>query len=218
MKKLLMLIASLTVCMALTACSNITENNIGETESRFTEKRSLEGLKIVRSMDYTVSLIKTFEDLESESDLVVIGEFIDNPSTCYKQYEYDDFFQKDLLIAIASSCPIKITKVLAGDAQVGDVINVLQEEGIHNERFISNSKLTPMQMGDEWVFCLTRSVNEKYGGGYWCVSDNKGRYPTKKSASNEVMCFSDYPELGVYEQSDFNEEFYNKLIEKYGEF
>lgn len=221
MKKLLSIIASLTVCTVLTACSN-TINNIGENESRVIEKRSLEGLQIVKSvdyLDYTVDRVKTFEDLESFSSLIVIGEFTDNSSVCFRGTYFDDAHQKEVEFQVVSSCPMKITKVLAGDAHVGDVVNVLQEEHISNGSFISRSKLTPMQMGDEWLFCLEYCADKRSdGNSYWCVGDSKGRYSTKNIGSNEIMCFSDSPELGVYNEDDFQEEFYNALLEKYGDF
>ncbi len=208
MKKFFLIIALLMVGMTLTACSTTGENNIRENESKVIEKRSLEGLEPVRSMDYTISFVHTFEDLEERSDLIVIGEFIDNPKTCYNKTPN-----------IISSCPMRVTQVLAGDVQVGDVLTIYQLEGIEDDRFFSRSNLTPMQMGDEWFFCLGRDIDEDFNvDGYWCVSDNKGRYPTKNSGSNEAVCFSNYPELGVYEESDFQEEFYDQLLEKYGEF
>ncbi len=210
MKKLLSIIALLTVCTSLTACSSAVENSIGETESKVSEKRSLEGLRIVRPIEDAVSLINTFEDLEEWSELIVIGEFIDNSGPCYTR-------SGKIVTDIVSSCPMKITRVLSGDAQVGDVINVLQKESISDDRIITRTELTPMQMGDEWLFCLKHS-SEKYGDGWWCVGGSRGRYPTKNSGSNEAVCFSAYSELGVYDREDFHEEFYNKLIEKYGEF
>lgn len=203
MKKILSIIAVLTVCTILTACSSVTKNG---------GRKSLEGLELVRISSYTISTVKSFEDLERESELIVIGEFIDDPEVCYKRYSGNSVAE------IASLCPMKITKVLAGDADIGDVVNVFQKSGIYNDKFITSSKLTPMQNGDEWVFCLWQNSDERIPEGYWCVSDNKGRYPAQNSASNEVMCFSDSPELGVYDQDDFQEEFYNKLLEKYGEF
>lgn len=217
MKKVMSVIVLLIACMTLTACSYTNES-----ESKVIEKRSLEGLKIAKSagyLDYTIDLVKTFEDLESFSSLIVIGEFTDNSSVCFRGNYFDDAHQKEVEFQVVSSCPMKITKVLAGDAQVGDVVNVLQEEHISDGSFISRSKLTPMQMGDEWLFCLEYCPDERSdGNSYWCVGDSKGRYPTKNSGSNEVMCFSDSPELGVYEESDFQEDFYNMLLEKYGDF
>lgn len=201
MKKIISIISALALCVTLTACNTAVEN-----ESVVIEKRSPEGSEPVGSTDYTVKLISTLEELEARSDLIVIGDFIDNPKTCYNTPSMRAF-----------SCPMRITKVLAGDAQVGDVMPIFQLELIEDDRVVAHSKLTPMQMGDEWLFCLNH-VNNMYGDGYVCVEDNKGRYPTKNSCSNEVVCFSDHPELGVYEESDFQEELYNQLLEKYGEF
>lgn len=211
MKKFISIIAALTLCAALTGCNGISENS---------GKRSFEGLKLVKTSEgaYTINRVKSFEDLEERSELIVVGEFIDDSEICFTRSQYLAMFEKECLIEVVSSCPMKITKVLAGDANVGDVVNVLQKEGVDDDQFITDSPLTPMQKGDEWLFCLRLNTDERVGDGYWCVGDERGRYPTKNSGSNEVMCFSDYPELGVYEEKDFQEDFYNKLLEKYGEF
>ncbi len=205
MKKNISIIAALTTCITLTACNN----EPAAQKSRF------EGISIVRGHTDYISFTESFSDVEKFSDFIVVGEFIDDSSVCYERYRHDDRFNKDLLVDIVSSCPMKITKVLYGDAKEGDVVNVLQQEGIHNDKFITLSPLTPMQKGDEWIFCLAYSNQENYEG-YWCIGDSFGRYPTKNASSNEIMCFSDYPELGVYEKSDFYEDFYNELVEKYG--
>lgn len=211
MKKIISIISALALCVTLTAC-----NTAGENESVVVTKRNLENYRKSDVLIDFISLTETFEDLEAESELIVIGEFINNSTTCYLLDSRG--FEIKGTYGGYSSCPMRITKVLAGDARVGDVINVLQDEWYSDECFHTASNLTPMQMGDEWVFCLKHATDERYGDGYWCVSDNKGRYPTKNSGSNEAVCFSDYPALGVYEESDFQEELYNQLLEKYGEF
>ena len=205
MKKVISIIAALTICLTLSACSPASKS----------EPHKFEGLIFVHSVGDYISNIDSFDDIELISDLIVEGEFIDDASVCYEEYRYSDHFGKDILEDIVSYCPMKVTKVLSGDAKVGDVINVVQEEGIWEDRFISHSPLTPMQKGDEWIFCLRRSESKHYEG-YLCVAGSWGRYPTSNSKSNEMMCFSDYPELGVYERNNFNDNLYSELVEKYG--
>lgn len=206
MKKIISMIAASALCLALTACNS--------TNSK---KHIFEGLTFAGAAgDYIIINIDSFDDVEQMSDLVVVGEFIDDASVCYEEYRYNSYFEKDVIVDIVSSCPMKITRVLSGDAKVGDVVNVLQNEGIWEDRFFSLCPLTPMQNGDEWVFCLSRSYIEyEQCDGYWCLGPI-GRYPTSNIGSNEVMCFSDHPELGVYDEMDFNEKIYNELVEKYG--
>lgn len=206
MKKIISIIVALMVCSALTACNG--------TNSK---KHRFEGLIFVNSVGDCLSNLDSFDAVERVSEFVVVGEFIDDASVCYEGYMYDGYFENDILINIISSCPMKITRVLSGDAKVGDVVNVLQREGIWKDRFVSFSHLTPMQKGDEWVFCLRRSDPEsEHCEGYWCIGVKSGRYPTSNVGANETMCFSDHPELGVYEKYDFNEKIYNELVEKYG--
>lgn len=205
MKKILSLISALEVCCALTACNSPKE----------TEAKSLEDLEFVHiDADY-MSLHNSFDDIEKNSELIVEGRFIDDEKVCYERYSYEDSIQKDVLVEIISSCPMKITKVLSGGTKVGDVVNVVQREGVFMDRFISQSPLTPMQKGDEWIFCLKRTKSENYDG-YLCVGGASGRYPAKNSSNNKKTRFSKCSELGVYNKSDYNDEYYNQLVKKYG--
>lgn len=207
MKKIISAITALAICLALAGCSGAPEN-----------KHRFEGLEFVCTERDYVSNLKNFDDIVLLSDLIVVGEFIDDASVYYEEYEYKDFFGKDVLTDIMSSCPMKITKVLYGNAKEGDVLNIVQREGIWEDKFVSRSPLTPMQKGDEWIFCL-KHTTEKYDhceDSFKCVAGSWGRYPTNNVGSNERMCFSDHPDLGVYEESDFNQKFYNELVEKYG--
>lgn len=209
MKKILSIFLLLTICGALTACNTSELSN--------TEEKNFSELKFVNVHADYIHLSKSFDDIEESSDFVVVGEFIDDASVCYERYVYEDYFKKDVLRGIISSCPMKITKVLSdnsGNAKVGDVVNVLQWEGIWEDRFITTSALTPMLKGDEWVFCLSYTKTENYEG-YVCEGGCAGRYPTSNVSSNNKMCFSDYPELGVYNKDDFREDYYNQLLEKY---
>lgn len=204
MKKIIALICTLALCITLTACRG---------DSKGDGKSKLEGLEFTRAyacVDY-LNVFNDFEALENASDLVVVGEFIGDSKVCWDTFtNYDN---------LTSSCLMKITKVLSGDAKVGQLINVLQNEGVLENEFVTGSQLTPMQKGDEWVFCLVYSeAHAACCDGYYCLGDGdiEGRFPTKNADSNQKMCFSDYPELGVYDRANFNERFYSELVEKYG--
>lgn len=204
MKKLITVITALALCLVLTGC-----NSAPKTTSRF------EGMKFAKTETDGIKLAKTFDDVIDMSDFIVVGEFIDDSEVVREFQVYDQNLKKDLTVDVVSACPMRITKVLYGDAEIGDIVNVLQAEGVCNNVFMTRSLLTPMQKGDEWIFCLSRAKSHDLDG-YWCVGQSDGRYPTNNVGSNETMCFSDYPELGVYQRSDFNEKFYNELVEKYG--
>lgn len=204
MKKLLTLITALVLCVSLTACNSAEQNKT----SRF------EGMRCSRISADGVKLAKSFDDVINLSDYIVVGEFIDDSETVWDYQLHDDQFNKDITVDVVSSCPMKITKVLYGDAREGDIVNVLQTEGVVGNTFMTHSLLTPMQKGDEWVFCLSRAKTHGLDG-YWCVGESDGRYPSQNSSSNEAMCFSEHPELGVYEESDFNREFYEQLKAKF---
>ncbi len=204
MKKIISIITALVLCASLTAC-NTSDGN---------EKSRFEGMKFSRTAAEGIKLARTFDDVIELSDFIVVGEFIGDSEVVWEYQLHSNKFNKDVTVDVVSHCPMKITKVLYGDANEGDIVNVLQAEGVCGEVFMTRSLLTPMQKGDEWIFCLSRAKSHDLDG-YWCVGESDGRYPSQNSDSNEIMCFSDHPELGVYEESDFNKEFYDQLKAKF---
>lgn len=83
------------------------------------------------------------DGLESQSGIIVIGKFVGDSAVCYERLMYSEFFGKDILMTIISYCPMKITQVFSGDVEVGNIVNVYQSEGVYENRFVSDSLLTP---------------------------------------------------------------------------
>lgn len=194
MKKIISIIAALTVCLSLTACSKSPQTG------------PFAGLELVDASGTLNRLhYDTLLSLEDISDVAVIGRFLDDS---VQEIDYQNGVVSDL----TSFNTIEITKVLSGDVNVGDHLRIAQAYGVLDDRLISFSKLTPMQKGDEWIFFLRLS---SVGEIYWCAGDTDGRYPIKNS-SNEIMPLAESPELGVYNEADFNKTIYNELVEKYG--
>ncbi len=156
------------------------------------------------------------EELEKYSDIAVVGEFIDD-SVSDIEYEYSDFFGKDIITLARSYNVIEVKQVLMGDVKVGDKLTVTQLEGSVDGKMYSWSELTPMTKGDEWIFFLDRDDKDHY----WVTCDSDGRFPTKNSAEkNRRMTFKnvDFPDsyqLGVYDKQSFNQSIYDEIVEKY---
>ena len=199
MKKIISIIAALTVCLTLTACNNVSQTN------------KFDGLEFVKVETDRIGY-NSLKSIEDASDIVVVGEFIDDP---VQREEYTSLpaFDHEVINNVISTSTLKISRVLKGSINSGDEIKVSVRYEIVDGRLITFSALTPMQKGDEWVFFLKKQDDADV---YWLRGDSDGRYPTKRSAENEIMPLSEASELGVYDKSDFNRAIYDELVSKYG--
>ena len=199
MKKIIAIIAVLSACAALTACNKASENAHG-----------FDDIKLVRTGFTDRRVFEDLAALEDHVDLMVVGKFIDD-SEQNERYRYSEFFGKDILYFVTSKNTIEVEKVLIGNANIGDTLQIVQEYGIVDGDLVTFSDLTPMQKGDEWLFFLTKDSDLDV---YYCVGDSDGRYPVP-NAENEPMPLSDCPDLGVYDEQNFQRDIYNEILEKY---
>lgn len=197
MKKIVSIIAALATCLVLAGCGNTPANNF-------------DGLKLTRTATDRLRFF-TLESIEEASDIVVVGTFVNDP---VQRVEYISLpgFDHEVVDDAITTCTMKISRVMKGNVSVDDEIKVSMRYGIVDGELLTSSSLTPMQKGDEWVFFLRKQSDADV---YWHRGDSDGRYPTKKSSENKIMPLSDAPELGVYNETDFNEKIYNELVEKY---
>ena len=209
MKKLISIITVFVACLVLSACNTTNENSdVSETaESNI----SFEGLELVRAGISDRAVFNDLGALEEFSDIAVVGKFIDD-AVQEISYDYEPYFEKDIVTDVVSYNTIEVSEVLFGDVKVGDKLKIGQSYGVVDDRLISFDRLTPMQKGDEWVFFLVYApfLEESY----WCSSDTFGRYPVT-SAENAPMPLSDSPDLGVFNEEDFKWDIYNEILEKY---
>lgn len=202
MKKFILIIVVCSFCTILTACSKVKEGSSGNL---FAE------LEFVRVGETDRVGFNDLKSLEESVDLAVVGEFVaDAEQDIF--YDYDGYLGKNIVTNVVSYNTIEVTRVLKGDVNVGDNLKIGQYYGIVDGDLITFSDLTPMQKGDEWVFFLRKQRDADI---YWCYGDSDARYPTKKSVNNEPMPFSDSPDLGVYDNENFNRDIYNEILEKY---
>lgn len=119
-----------------------------------------------------IKLYSDYDELAGESDIVVMGTFMDNtrqdvdPNGLYNGssiYSYNRF---------------RIEKILKGENIVseGEDIIIGESYGVFNNRLSAYTLLTPMIKGDSWVYFLSKT---DFGGGktlYYTVGDYQGRY------------------------------------------
>lgn len=199
MKKIIAMISVLAACAALTACNKAPENSYG-----------FDNIKLVRTGFANRRVFEDLDALEDHVDLMVVGKFIDD-SEQNERYRYSEFFGKDILYFVTSKNTIEVEKVLIGNANIGDTLQIVQEYGIVDGDLVTFSDLTPMQKGDEWLFFLTKDSDSDV---YYCAGDSDGRYPIP-SAENAPMPLSDSSDLGVYSEQNFQRDIYNEILEKY---
>lgn len=203
MKKITMIIAAVSVCLTLASCAEAPKNHDEES-------RGFEDIELVR-VHCDRAGYENLSKLEADSDLIVVGEFVGDAAQNV-DYDYDVNFDKDIVVNVMSTGTLRISKVLKGNIEEGADVDVYQRCGIVDGRLITFSGLTPMQNGDEWLFFLKKGTGVD---GYWCSSDTFGRYPVP-NAENALMPLSDSPDLGVYNEEDFNGDIYDEIVEKYG--
>ena len=199
MKKITAIITVLAVCASLTACNKAPGN-----------VQSFDDIKLVRTGFADRRVFENLAALEDHVDLMVVGKFIDD-SEQNERYRYSEFFGKDILYFVTSKNTIEVEKVLIGNANIGDTLQIVQEYGIVDGDLVTFSDLTPMQKGDEWLFFLTKDSDSDV---YYCAGDSDGRYPVP-NAENAAMPLSDCPDLGVYDEQNFMWNTYNEILEKY---
>lgn len=143
---------------------------------------SKDNYEIVK-MEAERSIYYFIDDLEAATDIIVIGEFIEEDTQKAKyQYETDDVHM--FLTDIYSTNVIEIKKVLKGKVE-SDTIKVSQSYGIEEDtgRLITFSELTPMKKGESWIFFLRYNEENET---YWCVGDYSGRYPVPNDELFEI--------------------------------
>lgn len=157
-----------------------------------------EEYEVVRVMT-DFNIYRDFKDLEENSDLVVIGHFI------------EDAVEK----SNACTNAFEITQVLKGSTENG-VISIYQRYTVSksSKRIIAYSALTPMEKESEWICFLKCSDPEEML--YYHAGDTMGRYPFQEIDQDKLMN-GEYSlkDIGVYEAKDFRYDIYSELVKAY---
>lgn len=140
-----------------------------------------------------------FRELEEDSELIVIGHFI------------EDAVEKGNAFTNA----FEITQVLKGFTE-DDVIRIYQRYTVNksSKRIVAYSHLTPMEKGSEWICFLKCSDPEDVL--YYYVGDTMGRYPYREIDQDKLMN-GEYSskDIGVYQAEDFHYDIYMELLKEY---
>jgi hypothetical protein len=136
----------------------------------------LEGMEIVNTSSDR-DIYYSLAELEEASDLIVIGKFTDNAE---QELEYSGVS----LINATSTNTISVSKVLKGEAP--DKITLSQRYGVLKEenKLVTFSGMTPMNMNEEWIFFLYYDEMNKT---YWCSGDYTGRYPLPDKLGDDMI-------------------------------
>ncbi|MDE7362342.1 MAG: hypothetical protein K2N38_10460 [Oscillospiraceae bacterium] len=146
---------------------------------------------------------EVYEDiiaLEERSDLIVIGEFTDDP------HQYVDPEGRFVASSWKDECScniFKIDKVVKGRCFEGEEILISQNGFVSENKFYQLSNLTPMLKGDKWIYFL-----RKDDGGYSPLGDSDGRYPVPGSEHEFVLNDNVY---GVFDTNEFRSEVYEEI-------
>lgn len=140
-----------------------------------------------------------FRELEENSELIVIGHFI------------EDAVEKGNAFTNA----FEITQVLKGFTE-DDVIRIYQRYTINksSKRIVAYSHLTPMEKGSEWICFLKYSDPEDVL--YYYAGDTMGRYPFREIDQDKLMNGEYFSkDIGVYQAEDFHYDIYMELLKEY---
>lgn len=145
------------------------------------------------------NIYSDFNDLKEDSDLIVIGHFI------------EDAVEK----SNAHTNAFEITKVLKGTAEE-DVIHIYQRYTVSrgSKSIVAYSHLTPMEKDSEWICFLKCSNPEEML--YYHAGDTMGRYPFREIDQEKLMN-GEYSskDIGVYQAKDFRYDIYTDLLKEY---
>ena len=160
-KTIISAICACALCVSLTACSQ-TSKEI---------PKDFSGIELLKWGESDRRVYDDLETLEESSDLVVVGTFIKD-SVQDLDYHYSEFFGKEIIGNVHSMNTINVSRVIKGDIEEGDTVEIRQGYAVEDGQLITRSNLTPMVNGDTWVFFLSTANDCGY---YWCTGDSDGR-------------------------------------------
>ncbi|MCL1881970.1 MAG: hypothetical protein FWF76_07330 [Oscillospiraceae bacterium] len=146
----------LLFALLLTACTRLETSTT--TQSRVAGQAS--GVRMQQSNYQMVDAFgnpvgSTNMEMLLNSDLVVVGEFVENSQHEFAKWALDDgSFVKGLPHSFNR---LRVTEVLQGDIKIGEELIISTSYAVDENNFlISHGYCTPMHKGDRWLFFLTR--------------------------------------------------------------
>ena len=161
-------------------------------------------------------IIENVDQLEKESDLIVLGKVMPNPENIIIKDDDGD-------VAVGyTKTNLSILKVYAGEVEQGGQITLTEEYytgNIDGKSYIfATENYAPSTENGEYIFFLKKYPNEsvRYSGMYYPIGVEKGRYP--EGVGNKVKSLSTLVNedlnLGNEDPTDYIE-LYKEVLERY---
>lgn len=160
------------------------------------------GTVCIDYVEYYNSIIR----LEEKSDLIVIGEFTDDP------HQTNDPKVDGIQIVYAGDSynMFRVDRVIKGNCVEGQTILICQDGVVTNGYFVCAGDYTPMLKGDKWIYFLNKSSDREM---YYPLHDT-GRYPVPGSEHEFVLNDNVY---GVFGGSETVAEIYEDIKERFND-
>jgi len=174
-------------------------------EAKYVYTGDYSELAVNKSAEVDRIIYTDFAALKEESELIVVGEFTDDPRQCFDPAGKEVTQVLDRFDQQNSFNRFRADRVIKGDLPEGEEIIIAQNGYVYDGRFEHYSNLTPMLKGDKWVYFLTRYGNENF---YSPLGLSDGRYPVPGTEHEFVLCDNVY---GVFDMSEFRSEVYDEV-------
>lgn len=202
--------------------SNYPESAKYQYKGDYSEFKYFSG---VACIDF-VKWYNSYRDLLNDSDLAVVGEFVDDPwQDVDPNVSADHDNNDDIFLDCSSYNTFRIDCILTPNgptaAEGGSEIVISQPYAVRGDTFSSHSKLTPMLKDDRWVYFLKYNEEENT---YYPLNDYMGRYPDpyfyrvynrdpdiKDSANRFLPAMTN--KYGLTDENDFNENIFRTLAD-----
>ncbi len=177
-------------------------------EAKYVYTGDYSELEVVQYGEIDRLVFADIEYLEEQSDLIVIGEFTDDPHQCVDPSGKEVTQVLDRFDQQNSFNRFRIDRVIKGNCFEGEEIIIAQNGYVDNGRFAQYSNLTPMLKGDKWVYFLTRYSGASF---YSPLGYSDGRYPVPGTEHEFVLCDNVY---GVFDMIEFRSGVYEAIKER----
>lgn len=157
---------SKTLILAILSISGVVIHNVYQQTPQLVSVHTEQGI-----------VIENVNQLEKESDLIVLGKVMPNPENIIIKDDDGD-------VAVGyTKTNLSILKVYTGEVEQGGQITLTEEYykgSIDGKSYIfATENYAPSTENGEYIFFLKKYSNEsaRYGGMYYPIGVEKGRYP-----------------------------------------
>lgn len=196
---------SKTLILAILSTSAVVIHNVYQETPQVVSVHTEQGI-----------VIEDVDQLEKESDIIILGKVMPNPENIIIKDSDGD-------IAVGyTKTNLSILKVYSGEVEQGDQIALTEEyyKGrIDGKRYIfAAENYAPSTENAEYIFFLKKYSNKsaRYGGMYYPVGVEKGRYPGDEKIKTKGLAalVNEDLSLGNEDPTDYIE-LYKEVLRRY---